>query len=100
SEMRSTRLGRALRYVRDVLAHQEQGDRLVIMITDGEAQDLGNGEAGRIAAELSDARIVAYGINVGESVAPPELFEVALPTGGQVFNAVDIQSLNAVFEHI
>jgi Ca-activated chloride channel family protein len=99
-QMRSTRLGRALRYVREVLVAEESGDRMIIMITDGEAQDLGNGEAGRIAAELADAHIVAYGINVGESVAPPQLFEVALPTGGQVYNAVDVRSLNSVFEHI
>lgn len=96
----STRIGHALLYTKDVLADEPEGDRMVILITDGFSSDLEGPRAAEIAAELRDAHVVVHGVNVGDEEAPDQLYDVVVPTGGRVFNARDQRSLDAIFEKI
>lgn len=115
SPLNSTRVGHALLYAKDVLTTQPEtagsnpgasgvdastGDRLIIVITDGFSSDLDGGAAQQIATTLRDHNIVVHAINVGEPPAPPQLAEVAAPTGGRVFDAADPTSLKGIFDHI
>lgn len=98
--MGGTRIGNALRFAGRTLARQEQGDRLIILVSDGESSDLGNEASNAIAAELAAERIVVFTVHVGDGPAPPDLYAVVQPTGGAVFEAGDAAGLAAVFSHI
>jgi Ca-activated chloride channel family protein len=98
--LNSTRVGHALDFTREVLAKQQDGDRLIILITDGFSSDLEGPNAAAVASALRAERIVVHAINVGDGPAPDQLFDVVLPTGGRVFDARDQRSLATIFEHI
>src|SRR5205823_896150 len=48
------------------------GDRLIILVSDGDSQDLGHGEEYEIAELLKDAGITLYHIHVAEDDIPTE----------------------------
>ena len=96
----STRVGNALKFTMGTLSAQPEGDRLIILLTDGFSSDLGGGEANAIGQELRDNNIVVHAIHVGDGEAPAQLFEVVSPTQGQVFSASNPGSLLRIFEHI
>lgn len=98
--LKSTRIGHALRFCNDVLVQQPEGDRLVVLISDGESQDLGNGVAAEVGAQLAANDIVVHAIHVGDEAPPGQLTEVVTPTGGGVYSATNLNSLNAIFDHI
>lgn len=95
-----TRIGNALRYCRDVLTQQPEGDRLVILLTDGFSGDLSGGAAGQIGGELAADDVVVYAVNISDEPPHPELTAVVAPTGGDVFSAQNLASLTGVFDHI
>ncbi|MBK7405173.1 MAG: VWA domain-containing protein [Phycisphaerales bacterium] len=95
----STRIGHALEYCGEVLAAQPDGDRFIILVSDGFSSDLGGERAMQIGNELASRSIVCYMINVG-GAAPSQMYEVVGPTGGQVFSANDPAGLAAIFDHI
>ena len=64
--MWGTKIGMALRSVQAVLEKKAEGDRMVILVSDGESQDLMGGQAEQIGQELSRAGIVVYYIHVAE----------------------------------
>lgn len=99
-ELGGTAVARAVRYAQKQLLTQESGDRLMIVVTDGESPDLGGGEAGRLGRELAGDKITLFTINVGGAQAPPEMFELTQPTGGQVSSATDAGALQGVFSYI
>ena len=96
----STRVGNALKFTLGTLSAQPEGDRLIILMTDGFSSDLGGGAAGQIGQELRDNNIVVHAVHVGDGEAPVQLFEVVSPTGGQVFSANNPRALLGIFEHI
>lgn len=98
--MRSTRIGGALRACLATLSQQDEGDRMIVLVSDGQSQDLGGGEASKIGRELSDAEISLFAIHIGDGEAPAQLSEVVGPTGGAVFAAHDKQALQRVFDEI
>ncbi|HMN97055.1 MAG TPA: vWA domain-containing protein [Phycisphaerales bacterium] len=99
--MGGTRIGAALRFCRDnMIAEAERGDRMIILVSDGESFDLGNGEEQEIGEELRAAGIVVYHIHIAEEDIPQAVVEIAQITGGEAFQANDPQSLQAVFRHI
>ncbi len=95
-----TRIGHALRFCRDVLTQQPEGDRLIILLTDGFSGDLSGGAAMQIGNELASDGIVIYAVNISDQAPHPELTTVVSPTGGEVFGANNLGSLTAVFDHI
>lgn len=99
--MGGTAVGKALQYVGGLLAAQpKQGDRLIIVVTDGQSDDLEGGAGRQIGMELAADNIVIYAINVGGGEMPQTLRDVSAPTGGQAFNATDAGALEGVFAHI
>jgi Ca-activated chloride channel homolog len=100
AHMRSTRIGGALRACLATLTQQEEGDRMIVLISDGQSSDLGGGAAGEIGRELRDADISLFAIHIGDGEAPAQLSEVVGPTGGAVFAAHNRPALQQVFDEI
>lgn len=100
--MSGTRIGAALMFCKNNMSHEAvRGDRMLILVSDGESSDLGPGnEEADYGQELQDAKITLYHIHVGEENIPPEVVDIASQTGGQAFTARDPASLRRVFEHI
>jgi Ca-activated chloride channel family protein len=96
----STRIGHALRFTADSLAAQAEGDRLMVLISDGESSDLDGGRAREIGLELAAAGIVLHMVHVGGDQVPQQMYDVSQPTGGTVFSSRDGAALARVFEEI
>ncbi len=95
-----TQIGRALRACQKVLTSRPEGDRMVVLISDGESYDLGGGAAEELGNSLSADKIVVYYIHVAEGQPQNETFTIADLTGGQAFAAGDPAALREVFQHI
>ena len=98
--MNSTRIGAALRSCMGSLSEQEEGDRLIVLVSDGFSSDLGGGAARQIGQELANLNIALYAIFIGTGSAPGQLYEVVGQTQGEVFAAHDSAALQRVFDHI
>lgn len=101
SHMGGTQIGAALRFCRDNMIQEAvRGDRMIILVSDGESFDLGSGQESELGEELREAGIVVYHIHIAEEDIPAPVIEIASITGGEAFQASDPQSLEAVFRHI
>jgi Ca-activated chloride channel family protein len=99
--MSGTAIAAALRYCRDNMeAEAAEGDRLIILVSDGFSSDLGAGQEYQVGQELKDAKITLYHIHVAEDEIPSEVVELARLTGGEAMAASDSHSLATVFKHI
>lgn len=95
----STRIAHAVRFTSKTLSQQQDGDRLMVLLSDGYSSDL-DGVARQIGLELAADRIVLYTIQIGDEAAPQQMYELTEPTGGLVFNVRDPVGLQRVFAHI
>jgi Ca-activated chloride channel family protein len=95
-----TQIGKALRECQKMLASRPEGDRMIILMSDGDSADLGSTRSNEIAQELRAARIVVYPILVGGESSTDDMYIIANITGGQVFQAGDPVALQEVFRHI
>jgi len=95
-----TQIGKALREVKKVLTARPEGDRMIILVSDGQSADLYGGEAEEIGNDLNQSGIVVYYIHVAEGQPQEETFTVAGLTGGQAFAAGDPMALKEVFRKI
>lgn len=95
-----TEIGKALRSCEDILVSREEGDRMILLISDGQSGDLYNGKDVEIANSLKENGITVYGVHVAEGAPPTEVSVIASITGGQYFSAGDPESLTAVFKQI
>ena len=95
-----TAIGKALLACKEVLTRREEGDRLIILVSDGSSADLFGGNDERVARELAKSRITVYAIHISESEVPPPIITITSLTGGAVFNPGDPQGLAAVFGQI
>jgi Ca-activated chloride channel family protein len=101
SHMGGTAIAAALRFCKSNMEIEAtEGDRLIILVSDGFSGDLGEGTEYEVAEELKEARITVYHIHVDQSDIPSEVVELAKATGGDGFHASDPQSLTTVFNHI
>jgi len=99
--MGGTRIGAALRFCRDnMISEAERGDRMIILVSDGQSSDLGEGVSEEITSELKDAGIVVYHIHVATEDVPQDVAAIAVETGGEAYQASDPASLAQVFAHI
>lgn len=98
--MGGTMIGRALRSVQKVLMQREEGDRMVILISDGQSADLSGGAAQEIGESLARDGIVVFYIHVAEGAPQEETFTLASLTGGEAFAAGDPSALQQIFERI
>ena len=95
-----TMIGRALVNCRKVLEEQTAGDRMVILVSDGQSADLSNGADQEIARELQAAGIAVYGIHIGSTEIPAEILSLTQATGGEAFVSGDPAALETVFHRI
>ena len=95
-----TQIGKALLSCRDVLRQKHEGDRMIILVSDGQSADLGPQRSQEVATELKAERIVVYPIHVGGDAVPQDMYTLASFTGGEVFAAGDPAALQTVFQRI
>ena len=95
-----TSIGKALKACRDVLVSREEGDRMILLISDGFSSDLNGGQDEEIADLLKKSGIVVYGVHVADGDAPPQVVNIASLTGGEMFAAGDPAALDVVFKRI
>ncbi|MEQ2006540.1 MAG: vWA domain-containing protein [Limisphaerales bacterium] len=95
-----TLIGKALYGAADVLAQRPNGDRMVILITDGESSDIKSPKDLAIIAALRAQNIIVFGILMTEDQIEPALVGIARSTGGEVFNAATPAALQSVFKSI
>jgi Ca-activated chloride channel family protein len=95
-----TLIGYALTRCRALLSRSEQGDRMIILVTDGYSGDIVGMRGEELAQELREDRIVVYSICVTDGAAPEALYTISGITGGEVFSAGDPAALDAVFKRI
>ncbi|MEM9411931.1 MAG: vWA domain-containing protein [Planctomycetota bacterium] len=95
-----TMIGKGLRKCQEVLITRETGDRMIILVSDGQSADLGNGQEEEIGRSLRDDKIVVYSIHIGGGISPPEVSAITNITGGESFSPGDVQALQNVFEKI
>lgn len=99
--MGGTMIAAALRFCKgNIEAESLEGDRLIILVSDGESPDLDDGENDKVAQELKAANITLYHIHVAEDNIPTEVVDMARGTGGEALAATDAQSIKDVFRHI
>lgn len=99
--MSGTAIAAALRFCRtNMEAEAPDGDRLIVMVSDGASSDLSGGENEKVADELKAAGITLYHIHVAEDDVPPEVSDMARATGGEALQATDPETIKAVFRHI
>ena len=95
-----TEIGKAVLGCREVLTSRAEGDRMLILITDGWSSDLANGAELEIAKRLKRDGITLFAVNIQESEARGEIVNLARLTGGEVFNPGDTKALGEVFQRI
>jgi Ca-activated chloride channel family protein len=101
SHMGGTMIGSALRFcLGNMVAEAKDGDRLIVLVSDGMSGDLGGGEATAIGEELKAAGITVFHIHIDETEVPADVRDLVEITGGEAFSATDTQSLKAIFTHI
>ena len=85
-----------LREVRKILVGRPEGDRMIILISDGQSSDLSGGAAAKIGQELAADNITTFYIHAAEGSPQDETFTLASLTGGQAFAAGDPSARQAV----
>lgn len=101
SHMGGTMIAAALRFCRtNMMNEAKAGDRMIILVSDGDSSDLAGDESSAVADELKDANIRLYHVHVASDPIPDAVVDIARNTGGEAFQATDATSLRRVFEHI
>ena len=99
--MGGTLIANALRGCRDQLVREEEGDRAIILISDGGSADFMNGGDRAVADELALAGIRVFCILIGDDGGGAAGMEtVSSVTGGKMFVAGDPAVLQEVFREI
>ena len=95
-----TMIGMALKSAEKTLISREQGDRMIVLMSDGYSFDLENGQDVAIAESLKANGIAVYVVHVAEGTPPDSVSVISSITGGEVFGAGDPGALEAVFARI
>lgn len=95
-----TEIGKALLACYKVLTAREEGDRMIVLVSDGSSSDLSNGSDMEIAQKMREANIKVFAIHIAESAIPDPIVNITATTGGEVFDPSDTESLAAVFAQI
>ena len=95
-----TYIGKALHGAADLLAQRPDGDRMIILMTDGESSDINPPLDTAIIEHLRSERITVFSVLLTDDPIQPPLINISRATGGDVFNAVTEEALLAVFKSI
>lgn len=99
SHFGGTEIGKAVKFSARGLEERGDGDRLIILVTDGDSTDIRGTLGHAIGARLAESQIVLYAIKIGDE-SPDDLVGLCRPTGGEVFSAASPEALAGVFAHI
>ena len=95
-----TEIGKALRACRDVLIQREEGDRMIVLVSDGFSSDLSGGNDADIIESMNRNRVKVNAIHIAETAVPDPIVNITAKTGGEVYSPGDVEGLQAVFQHI
>ncbi len=95
-----TFIGKALLGATDLLAERPTGDRMIILMTDGESSDILPPKDQEIIARLRAENITVFAILLTEEPIQPSLTGIVRGSGGEVFNAATPEALATVFQRI
>ncbi len=95
-----TMIGRALVACKDQLIQRDEGDRMIILVSDGSSFDMRDGRDVQIAKMMKDYGITVFGIHIDNSAVPDPIANVTGLTGGAVFSPGDPAALTTVFQRI
>lgn len=95
-----TEIAKALMACQDVLTAREEGDRMIVLVSDGFSSDLGDGNDFELAKRLKDDKITVYAVHVADTDVPGEIVNLTMSTGGEAFSAGDAEGVRAVFARI
>jgi Ca-activated chloride channel family protein len=95
-----TEIAKALLACKEILTRREEGDRMIVLVSDGMSVDLFGENDLRIAGILRQNNIRLYAIHIAETESPGPIVNMTTLTGGQVFNPGDAEGLKAVFKQI
>ena len=98
--MGGTMIGKALLACKEILTSREEGDRMIILVSDGDSFDLSGGNDETVARTLRKDNIAVYSIHISSGDPPPQIVTITGMTGGEVFPVDDPQALQAVFRRI
>ncbi len=99
--MQGTRIADALRFAaKTVPLEAKGGDRIVILVSDGESNDDLDKSVQQVTEILQDARITMFFLHVGSASSARAAFEIAPMTGGRAFVARDRGEILHVFRRI
>lgn len=95
-----TEIGKALLACRRRLMESEEGDRMILLISDGFSSDLSGGNDLTIAKQLKDSGIVVYAVHIADSAIPDQIVNITSLTDGEVFSPGDEEGLKSIFKNI
>jgi Ca-activated chloride channel family protein len=95
-----TLIGNAITKCATLLEQRSEGDRMMIVITDGESQDMKGALASQIGNDLKRKNIILYAISVRSEGASKDLKTIAEISGGRLYESGDLQGLQSVFRQI
>lgn len=95
-----TSIGKAVGGCRKELNRRDEGDKMIVLITDGFSGDLSNGADQDIARDCRADGIAVFCIVVGGFEPQPEIVNICRLSGGEAFRADDPDALPAVFKRI
>ena len=98
--MGGTMIGKALLACKEILTSREEGDRMIILVSDGESFDLSGGNDETIAQTSKRDNIAVYAIHISDRSPPTEIVNITALTGGEVFPVDDPRCAKAVFQRI
>jgi Ca-activated chloride channel family protein len=98
--LNGTEIGKALLACKRVLTEREEGDRMIILVSDGWSADLGGGAEEAIVKELAAHRITVYAVHIAPGEIPSEVVRIAVGTGGEAFKPEDTEGLARIFQRI
>ncbi len=95
-----TKIGKALYGAADMLSERPSGDRMIILMTDGESSDIKPPLDTPVIERLRAENITVFTIMLsGDKISDP-LIRITRASGGEVFNAITPEALDSVFRKI
>ena len=95
-----TEIGKALLACKEQLLARQEGDRMIILFSDGFSADLGGTRDAEITRILNENGITLFAVHIGEGPIPDSIATIAAMTGGEAFKPEDEEALARVFERI
>jgi Ca-activated chloride channel family protein len=95
-----TMIAKALDGCLQRLEQTTEGDRAIILVTDGGSADFANGRDREIGQKLAAAKIRVYAVLIAKDQGSQGVYVISSLTNGRVFDAADPATLSFVFHEI